>query len=225
MAFSRLTRPADRPTPEALTRHMTGIGMAFAATPIPDANIEDVLLFASEDGMLEGDLRVLGILTQWIGVHCAHVNADRLVRVLTEHPEGRVRAYWSAVGAWLHRDRRLARWMRLYEGAPVDLLPVGTGLQIERRGEDARFRRSALRVPAGTLRERASDVLSPAQLAQTHAGYRNRVLMGPTWRADVWTALEREPTLTVAEAARRAYCAFGTAWQVKQDFEVLQEAT
>jgi len=45
--------------------------------------------------------------------------------------------------------------------------------------------------------------------------------MGPTWRADVWTALEEEPDVSVAEAARRAGCSFATAWQVVQDFQLL----
>jgi len=35
---------------------------------------------------------------------------------------------------------------------------------------------------------------------------RNRVLGGPSWRADVWTVLEGDPDVNVAEAARRAGC-------------------
>ena len=57
-----------------------------------------------------------------------------------------------------------------------------------------------------------------------HAGYRNRVRMGPTWRADVWTVLERAPELSVAEVARRAGCSFAAAWQVVQDFTLLRES-
>lgn len=39
-----------------------------------------------------------------------------------------------------------------------------------------------------------------------YAGCRSRVLMGATWHADVWTVLEEEPDVSVAEAARRAGC-------------------
>jgi hypothetical protein len=45
--------------------------------------------------------------------------------------------------------------------------------------------------------------------------------MGPTYRADVWVALEAAPRLSAAELARRAYTSFATAWQAKQDFEIL----
>src|SRR5258708_15349273 len=43
----------------------------------------------------------------------------------------------------------------------------------------------------------------------------------PTYRADVWVALEAAPHLSAAELARRTYASFATAWQVKQDFEIL----
>lgn len=81
------------------------------------------------------------------------------------------------------------------------------------------------RVPAGTLRDRDADVLAPEVMVRRHAGYRNRVLMGPTWRADVWTVLEEDSAMSVAHAARRAGCSFATAWQVVQDFRLLRDAT
>jgi len=134
------------------------------------------------------------------------------------------RLYRAAFAHWLSKDRRFARLARLYGGPPVDLLPVGTDFEITRRGEDERFTGAVLRVPAGTLRDRDVDVLSPTVLVRRHAGYWNRVLMGPTWRADVWTVLEGEPDVSVAEAARRAGCSFATAWQAVQDFRLLHGA-
>jgi hypothetical protein len=224
MAFSRAVSAVAAPPADELTARMVGIGMNFAAEPRVDADIESTLLHASELGMLEGDLRVLSLLTTWMGVHHARVNADRLVRLVGEHAAERVRAYWSAVAVWLGKDRRLARLLKAYGGAPVDLLSTGNAFQLARRGTDERFTGSKLRVPRGTLRDRPDDVLTPEALVRRHAGYRNRVLMGPTWRADVWTVLERDPELAVAEAARRASCSFATAWQTAQDFRLLRQA-
>ena len=224
MAFSRTLAAVAAPPADELTARMVGIGMNFAAEPRVDADIESTLLHASEVGMLEGDLRVLSLLTTWMGVHHARVNADRLVRLVSQHGADRVRAYWSAIAAWLGKDRRFARLVKSYGRAPIDLLPTGNAFQLARRGADERFTGSTLEVPRGTLRDRPDDVLTPAALIQRHAGYRNRVLMGPTWRADVWTALERDPNLAVAEAARRASCSFATAWQTAQDFRLLRQA-
>ena len=86
----------------------------------------------------------------------------------------------------------------------MDLLPVGTDFQIKRRGEDPRFQDCPLRVPAGVLRGRKQDVVSPQELAKRHAAYRQRIIMGPTYRADMWALLEGEPALSRAELARRA---------------------
>ena len=133
-------------------------------------------------------------------------------------------AYWAAIATWLEKDRRLARLATAYVGAPVDLLPEGTEFQIQRRGEDERFKGSQLRVPKGTLRDRTDDVLSPEALVRRHAGYRNRVLMGPSFRADVWTTLEHAPDLSIADIARKASCSFATAWQTAQDYRLLRAA-
>ncbi len=225
MAFSRAAATEPAPAPEELSARMVGIGMNFAAKPKADADIESTLLHASALGIDEGDLRVLAVLTTWLGVHHTRVNADRLVRLVSEHPSERVRAYWSAVANWIKEDRRFGRLAGAYPGAPLELLPTGTAFQIQRRGEDERFAGSKLLVPKGTLRDRAEDVLSPEVLVRRHAGYRNRVLMGPSFRADVWTALEHAPDLRVADIARSASCSFATAWQVAQDYRLLCKAS
>lgn len=224
MAFSRASALGERPDETTLTRDMVGVGMNFAAEANPFAPIEETLVHAATVGMEEHDLRTLSVLTTWFRVHSRYINADRLVRCVSELPSARVRAYWAAVAQWSSKDRRFTRLTKLHSGSPVDLLPVGTDFQIARRGEDARFVGAALRVPAGTLRDRDADVLSPKALTRQHSGYRNRVHVGATWRADVWTVLEGEPHVSVAEAARRTGCAFATAWEVVQDFRLLQSA-
>ena len=222
MGFKRSTEEA-RPSNEVLTARMVGIGMNFAATAEPDAHIETTLVHASALGMDDGDFRVLSVLTTWLGIHHVHVNADRLIRLVVAHRSVRVRAYWSGIGRWLAKDRRFARLIA--KQARVDLLPVGTDFQLKRKGEDERFAGSTLRVPRETLRDRAQDVLPAEILAKRHRGFRNRIVIGPTWRADVWTILEKAPQLSPAEAARRASCSFAAAWQTTRDFRVLHPST
>jgi hypothetical protein len=64
-------------------------------------------------------------------------------------------------------------------------------------------------------------VLQPADLARLHHAYRCRVMVGPSYRADMWSALEEEPTLSAAALARRTYGSFATAWHVRRDFALL----
>lgn len=221
MVFSRALAPTAPPEPDTLTAAMVGIGMGFAAAPAREANIEDTLLFASLEAMEHHDLRVLAILVTWFGVHAPWVNADRLTKIVATQTTPRVRALWSALGRWQGRDRRFARLAKVYSDQPLDLLAAGTDFQMRRHGEDPRFAESSLRVPGNALRDRADDVESPADLARHHHAYRCRVMIGPSYRADMWAALADDPTLSAAALARKTYGSFATAWHVRRDFAVL----
>jgi hypothetical protein len=187
-------------------------------------NIEDALLAASVEGIERDDLRILSLLMTWLRVHHRWINADRLRRAVLADSQPRVRAFWAAAGAWLSgtlKDRRFSRLITAYRGPRLDLLGTGTEFHVARVGEDPRFSGGPLRVPANVLRDREGDVLPPAALASRHSAYRRRVLMGPTYRADMWAALDVEPDLPPAALARRAYGSFATAWQVKQDRQLM----
>ncbi len=222
MSFSRKTVATESLSGEALSRAMVGIGMLFATEADPEANIEDTLLAASIEGVEHDDLRVLSILTTWFDTHQAHINVGRLTRLVSAQSSIRVLAYWAAMATYAQKDRRFARMARLYQGARVELLRVGTVFQIARRGEDKRFVGTCLRVPAAVLRERAADVLTPRELAKCHSSYKQRIFMGPSYRADMWAALQSNSKQSAAELARQTYGSFATAWQVKKDFQLLE---
>ena len=126
MAHSRAIAPARSPSGDALTADLVGIGLLVGGEGSRDPNIEDTLLFASVEGMERDDLRVLAVLVTWFGVHAAHVNADRLTRLVAMQASKRVRALWSALARWRATDRRFARLARAYRGPPLDLLSTGT---------------------------------------------------------------------------------------------------
>jgi hypothetical protein len=222
MVFSRALVPAEIPDRDALTAAMAGIGMELAAPVASDPNLEDTLLFASAEAMDGSDLRILALLVSWFGVHHAWVNADRLTKLVAARGSGRVCALWAAFAGWQAKDRRYARLAGRYRGPRLDLLGTGTEFQLRRHGEDARFAGSGLRVPANLLRDRPGDIASPEALARRHRAYRWRIMMGPSYRADCWAALEAEPGLSTAALARRAYASFATAWQVKRDFGIVR---
>ena len=109
---------------------------------------------------------------------------------------------WSALASWQASDRRFARLAKIYDGPRVDALPTGADFQVRRQGEDERFAGYSLRVPANLLRDREADVLAPAELARRHRAYRCRVTIGPSYRADMWAALDEQPALSAAALAR-----------------------
>ena len=218
MPFNRAILPIAPAAADALTSAMVGIGMNFAAPAATEPNIEDTLLFASVEGMAGSDLRVLSVLVTWFGIHAPWVNADRLTKLVAAQKFNRVRAFWSALARWQAKDRRFNRLAKVYEGPRIELLTTGNAFQVKRHGEDRRFAGGPLRAPANVLRDRAADVLEPGKLARRHLAYRRRVMMGPSYRADMWAALENDASLSAAALARKTYGSFATAWHVRRDF-------
>lgn len=226
MSFSR-TSP-ELLTGDALDAAIRGIGLrlgpASAASSVP-TDIELTLVSAVEDS-LPTDYRTLGVIAAWLEVHHAHVNVPRLLRLVGRGELTPVaRAYWASVGAWLgRRDKRWQTLARVYSGPRVSLEdPEITAMQIARVGEDPRFAGTPLRIHAKLLRSRSSDVDTPTQLAARHPGYLRRVQFGPNHRADVWTALDVDPSATPAEVARRVGCAYETARSIAQDFHIVSD--
>jgi hypothetical protein len=188
-------------------------------------DIELTLVSAAIDA-LPRDLRALGVMLAWLEVHQARVNVPRLLRLadaLSAAPLAR--AWWASVGAWLARED--ARWKtleRLYHGTVQSLEDDEvTTLQVQRVGEDPRFVGSSLRVHAKLLRSRVADVESPAELALHHRLYLRRLQFGPSYRADVWAALDAQPNAAPAEIARVVGCAYETARSVARDWKIVRE--
>lgn len=221
MSFSRIFYPAKYATKEQLTADMVSIGLQFGGKATLPANIEDTIVAASLEGT-RGDYRVLAMLTEWLGYHIFNVNADRLVQLVLNLKDERAKRYWCAIAQWKVADTRFKKLAGLYK-TRFDLFPA-TKLQIERKGgEDERFEGTIMRVAKGSLRIRPSDILKPEALKEIHPTYRTRLVIGPTYRADMWAVLETEGSeLAASEVARRAYGSFTTAHRVKRDWSILK---
>lgn len=223
MSYSRAIIPQAYATKDVLTADMVGIGMLFAEHPSKNPNIENTLIGASLEGVDGRDYRTLSLLTDWLEIHSERINADRLTHLASNLESERVRCFWAAVATWLRKDRRFKKLQTAYRGPRLDLFEEGTEFHIKRSGENKRFVGTPLRIPDKTLRHRPSDILLPHVLAKHHATYRARLVIGPTYRADMWAIIESEPEISAYELARRSYGSFATAWQVKRDWNTLRK--
>ena len=200
---------------------LASIGCNLNAIPIVNADIEYTLYKASKEALKNLDFRTLSLIVHWIEIHGSIVNVPRLKRLLVTSSTETQRL-WRAIAEWRQEHHKWQSLLRL--NSPVerwDLLPVGTDFQISRKGEDPRFMGTKLRIPNGLLPIREGDVFSPKYLIHNHPTYANRVRFGVCLRADLWTHLEIEPSLSSAQLAKRVGCAFASAWEVKRDFELL----
>ena len=205
-----------------------GLRLGPRATTLTPPSPEHVVVSAVAEA-LPTDYRLLSVTTTWLGVHAPRLHLAELARLLPVAEQEcddaeRFRAYWAGAAHWLGKDNRWSKVARAYQGKPVflsTLEPEIARMTLERRGEDPRFSGSRLLVPTGLLRDRAADVDSPAALAKLHPWYRERVRQGPTYRADCWAELERDPTLTPARLAERVGCTYPVAHRAVEDWRLV----
>lgn len=229
--------PKEFKTGDALTRDMISIGMPFSGRGSRDANIEDTLVAASVEGINGRQGRVMSVLVDWISVHHERINVDRLTKMILELRKNsrfkNVAIFWSAIAQRYRSDSRFFRLAKLYQNRSYNYLSFfskdadeydSTDFQISRNGEDPRFIGTCLRVPQKVLRERPGDIRSAPKLSQRHLPYRQRVIIGATYRADLWAAMLRNPEIEVADLARHGYCSYNSAASAVYDFEVLKPA-
>ncbi len=218
MSFRRHLSPSSFPSGDELTQKMIGLGFRFAGEPSYNANIEDVLLAASLEG-LQHDLRVLSLLVDWIDIHYQYINADRLIQLIKKNLRLQpplFRFFWSALAQRLP-DTRFLKLKKLAPKTRINFPEKQTDFLISRNGEDPRFQKTCLRIPNKFLRHRPEDILSPGELAKIHLAYRFRVLLGPTYRADMWATLAQTPNMTTADLARTCYGSYPTAYLIKHN--------
>ena len=222
MSFKRERCPQRYAEGDELTSHMIGIGMMFSGKPSRNPNIENTLVAASIEAFEKKDGRVRSMLADWFHVYHQWVNADRLISLVLTLENDLARRYWCALSQWKCKDTRFKRLAGLYADR-ADLSPSSWRL-IEMRGEDERFQNTCLRIPKGFLRSNSDKyIFLPSFLVKSHRVLKYRMMIGPTYRADMWARLsmlskKRAIALPCAELARFSYGSYATANRVKNEW-------
>lgn len=204
-----------------LNPRLAAIGFRIGWRPVPDArpsrntDIERTLLDAVRE--IPNDARLASLVFTWIQVHGAYVIVEKLAK-LSRREDGPP-AWLPAVAAWAVGPCG-GKWLKLARRSPepVYLFPKAvTESAVAIKGSLDRLRKFNFMVPEGALRIRESDVLSPAELIRAHRQYRNRYLFGPSWRADIITAIQ-EGLTRPADIARRVGCSYEPAHRVAREY-------
>lgn len=226
MTYKRNIKPLSLKIGMDLTPDLIGIGFRLVGKPNPEANIENTLISASLEGLVRKDGRVLSLLTDWLEIHHNRINADRLIQLILdeEHESKRMfLVYWCAVFQWLKSDFRFLKLQKLYPASiRIPYLGDRTDFLVQRHGEDARFSKTCLIVPNKVLRHRLEDIMSPSELVKLNLMYRYRVMIGSTYRADMWAKLHNHPDWSASDIARDCYGSYPTAHAVKKDFQLMK---
>ena len=221
MSFKRIECLDNYPLGDELTPKLIGIGFKLGGIAEENANIEDCLIAAATE-RTNGDFRTLSLLTDWFFIHHKFVNIDRLIRALKKIKEPKVKCYFSAIGLGLQKNNGYKKLSKIYRGEGL-LLGLNTEYRflIKRNGEDERFTGSKFLVANKTLRSRPEDILTSKELALIHQDYYYRILIGPSYRADMISQYLKNSSLTASQLAKNTYGSFATAWEVMRDINLL----
>jgi hypothetical protein len=222
MSFKRIISTDSYQSGLSLTRSLIAIGIKIGDQNINEnVNIEDTLIAGALEGVA-GDYRVLSLITNWIEIHFERINVDRFYRAIKASKNTKLKCYFSSLAYLFLSDSRFKKFKSLYKG---DRMLLGLTDEyiflVKKHGEDSRFEKSKLIVAKYTLRDRKDDIFSVEQLSNYHTTYYYRLLIGPSYRADMMAQLSLNSKLTATELAHRTYGSFATAWDVIQDFKYL----
>jgi len=236
MSYKRKILPQEFKSGSELDNDLRAIGINLSSTDISvDPNIEDALVAGSIEAINRNSGRIASLLVDWITLHHSQINADRLTLLISVLPETEfkwVRIFWCANAQRL-KDRRFHRLASLYKRTiHFDYLDrdlnlrdePSTSFLIQRNGEDERFKNTCLRVPNRVFAHRPNQIFSAEAIARKHLAFRFRIMMGSTYRADMWAFLKRHDDAPAYAIAQNTYGSYATAHEIKIAFDIVTNA-
>lgn len=212
-----------------LNKRLTHIGFRLAASSNPEddarsewVDIERTILDSTAE--FTCDPRLASLVFSWIKVHGPYVIVEKLRKLAASAPPEAARWLPALAALCVEEGHHKFRKMLYRAEEPVTLLPEAlTRSAVARKGAIPWLEPWNIIIPQGTLRIRESDVLSPRELIAANRQYRNRYLYGPSWRADIITAIEAGAG-SPSEIVRLIGCSYEPAHRVYTEYHLAQTA-
>lgn len=222
MGFTRIFKRDDYLSGQELNKALVGLGFLLSSNSKKNMNIEHILISIVKEVFSDGlayDLRLLGLFVNWIEVHSSQINANRFIKLTYALKSPLAIKFLAGVFEYV-KDVRFKKFVA--ENSPkrrVHFLKNSNFL-LKKNGEDKRFKGTRLIVHSKALPNRPELILSPELLSKKHLYYRYRVLLGPTYRADIIAHLTVDENLSPAELARCHFTNYQTSYRAKKDFQI-----
>jgi hypothetical protein len=170
-----------------LYKRLSSIGINVSSTGNVYAytDIEKTLLKAA--AAITADKRVLSLILSWIKIHGERVNIERLKKLLSL--EG---AAWVSLLAHFAVYNGQTRWKILCKKPSIEIANGDlalTRMRIKMKGEEVWAISTGFLIPKDSEPITSKYILNPFQLAKINFHYRNKLIYGSNWRADIITAI------------------------------------
>jgi hypothetical protein len=225
------SRSSARPFRElGLYEKLAAIGVMVTASPLSQAeiqrvDIEEALVDATTVLGRGDDLKLLGPMLSWVAMHGSAIIIEKLLKILRQRKDGGDDVEFVGLYALVALQHGHKRWSIIAErfgpdpAKPRPIGPIDLNESLLRlRGEEEWSKGSGFLVPKGSAAINQKWVLSRPALAKQHRQYRNRLMYGAQWRADIVTAYE-SGARTPAEASRMTGASYEPCYRVKSELE------
>jgi hypothetical protein len=211
----------------SLDERLASIGIlvstrALSQSEIDGVDIEETLAAVASALSLSENQRILAPVLAWISINGSSVIVEKLAKILKRTFENGINISYSALMARFAVTKGHKRWRILTKWSPDHLVVVGPPRLAESllalRGEESWSQGTGFIVPKGSLNPESKWTLSRETLAEFNLQYKNRLLYGAQWRADIITAYERgakNPT----EASRMSGASYEPCHRIMADLK------
>jgi hypothetical protein len=164
---------------------------------------------------VSSDTRLFSLLCSWVSVRGDYTIIEKLMKLQKKR-----NSPWLVGLAICASNLGFHQWKRLIKKQKAELFLVDHGLAVSAiavKGEESNFRKYGFLMPKGVMRVRASDAQTPKRLVTKNPQYRNRLLFGACWRADIITAIKMGMK-TPYEISKTLGCSYEPAHRIFKEY-------
>lgn len=168
------------------------------------------------------DSRLFSLLCSWVTVHGDYVIIEKLMKL-----QKKKNSPWLVALAVCAFNMGFHQWKRLIKKQKGLQALISAELamsSITLKGEEPNFRKNGFLVPMGLIRIRTSDVQTAESMVKKNPQYRNRLLFGASWRADIITAIE-VGMKTPYQIAKTLGCSYEPAHRIFKEYALAMSVT
>ena len=200
-------------------RKLAWIGIRVAGEVHSD-DIEKIFL----DAVLEcsKDYRLASLLFSWMKVHGNYVIVEKLRKLIKKTEMTEEQKLWTSALAVYGKNNCSHKWKSMITIPEHNsyLFPEKMSKSaIKLKGAEEWLEEYRILLPKGSLRIREEDIMKPEQLIKMNHQYKNRYLFGPSWRADIITAIQdgcKTPTAIVNKIG----CSYEPAHRIFHEYSM-----
>ena len=209
-----------------LNQKMRNLGFTISAEDISDLS---PLGFDIERDLIEiiieakVDYRVLGLLNLWFQKHADVIIIEKFYKIISKSDdltdEDSLLNYLIASAISTKHNK----WKRCLKASPrkpiYPIDPENLKAAIKIKGKDEVMAKLGILVPNDFLKTRNEKIYDQEYLAKYNKQYRNRLIIGPNWRADIITAIELglENPFKISTTLG---CGYESAYRVMKEYQI-----